>query len=138
MQVKKIEFSKLIGLHKLSAVESAYKRIKSEIRESFIEVNTFSFTLDNNTYTAYEDDSDEYRSAMEKLTVSKRKIKNSFAPVDVFVGYSYDKFSGPDKELLQFYAVKNGLVILEVGTDNSDSYYPRFVGSWRPDRLKEA
>jgi hypothetical protein len=30
---------------------------------------------------------------------------------------------------------KDGLVILEVGTDNNDDYYPSFVSSWKPENM---
>jgi len=40
-----------------------------------------------------------------------------------------------ENDTLEFINSKNGEVVLEVGTDNSDDYYPCFVANFYPEKI---
>jgi hypothetical protein len=82
-----------------------------------------------------EDPNDGYRSAMKELRISAEPITNMFPAVDVVAHHrTQGKFSGMD-DVLELIDVANGKVVLEVGTDNVDDYYPGFVANWIPKNL---
>lgn len=88
------------------------------------------FVLDGVTYAAIEDPDDGYRSALEGVFICKDKIANTFSPVPVVV-------SRLDDSNIYTIAHPDGRVIVEFGTDNSDDYYPCFVGRFDPTALGE-
>lgn len=91
--------------------------------------NEVLFNLDGIIIKAKEDPDDGYRSYMEELEVSFKKLKNSFPPIEVLGIVEHEDY-------ITFY--KNGsLPVLEVGTDNYDGYYPMFVGRWNPAGLSK-
>ena len=103
----------LMGEHELSGVD--------------VEDECVIFVLDEIPFIAVEDPGDGYRSHMEELKVYTGDIKNTFPPVRV-VGSMRD-------EVLILTDISNGKVVFEVGTDNTDSYYPFFVSQWTPENL---
>lgn len=38
-------------------------------------------------------------------------------------------------DLLKVYDVENGKLILEVGTANTNDYYPYYVANWNPENM---
>ena len=111
------ELEDLVGTHELSGVG-----------RNIIEcdANSFSFILDGITFTAIEDPEDGYRSTMKELFIGG-EIKNTFKPVEV-------ECILHDKTLRMNYKDK---LVLEVGTDNYDDYYPVFVNHWNPENIGE-
>lgn len=86
------------------------------------------------TYTAIEDPSDGYRSSMREIKVSKVVVKNTFKPVQVFGIMRHDnKYNKND--IIDFYDVKTGKIVLSVGTSDSDDYYPSFVAEFTPESM---
>jgi hypothetical protein len=133
--MKTVELEDLIGLHTLSAAESGYIKDNGNVQyTSMKDCNYLSFVLDGKKYTAIEDPSDGYRSSMDRLTVSRGKLKNILPDTKVMVVFSRDRYS-ESGSLLWFYAVENGKLVMEVGTDSYDSYYPAFVGHFNPENL---
>src|SRR6266545_3539820 len=117
-----VPFYSLCGEHLLDAVDR-YGEIKEGSGEF---ADYLRFRLDGKVYTALEDSNDDYRSSMEKLFVSEEDMKNVFPPVKVLVRINNKG------DILELVDIENGRIILEVGTDHSDDYYPCFVASWRP------
>lgn len=104
--------------------------------EQLYDGNSISFILDGVTYTAIEDNNDGYRSAMDSLLVNKYECKNIFKPIPVFCVYRTKAYGGYNSaDLLDIYEVENGNLILTLGTDNSDDYYPSFVTDWQPENI---
>jgi hypothetical protein len=133
--VKTVELKDLIGLHTLSAVESGYvKDNGNDEYRGMKDCNYLSFVLDGKKYTAIEDPEDGYRSSMDRLVVDRGKLKNILPDTKVLAVFSRDRYSESDR-LLWFYAVDNGKLVMEVGTDSYDSYYPTFVGNFNPENL---
>lgn len=129
-EVKSVSLNDLRGLHFLTAVDYSDEAIKDSFGEDTMR-NAISFTLDDVTYTAYEDVSDGYRSCMEDIIVSDKVLSNTFPPVQVYAMVN----NCPEMDTLLFYDVNTHSVVLEVGTDNGDSYYPMFVYQFTPENM---
>ena len=136
-KIPAVDFESLVGMHELDAVDESTIQIKQyDWSDSLEDANVLRFRLDGKVYTAVEDPSDGYRSSMEKLFVSDDpEMRNVFAPVKVLARISDKGEYGGTAEILQLIDVRNGKVILEAGTDNSDDCYPSFVASWKPENM---
>lgn len=130
-----MELKDLIGKHVLTGVDCYNEDIQSEYGSSTYHGQHISFVLDGLTYTAMEDDNDGYRSAMRDLKVSTHEMKNTFAPEEV-VGKIRTKgeYNSTD-DVLELISAKTGKIVLEIGTENVDDYYPGFVSNFRPENL---
>ena len=127
-----MELQDLIGKHKLSGVDFSTETIKEE---GWYEENcqVVNFVLDGKTYTAIEDPEDGYRSCMREIKVSNRRVGNMFEPIDV-VGKM--KAAGTyTNDTIEFIDVITGKVVLEIGTDNWDDYYPYWVANFQPENM---
>lgn len=129
-----IELKNLIGRHKLSGVEISNKNIKSGYDDEYEDCQCISFVIDGKTCTAIEDPEDGYRSSMKEIRVNLVPLKNTFEPVDVICSYKETE-DGNDCEILEIRDIKSNKVVLEVGTDNTDDYYPSFICCWMPGNL---
>lgn len=90
----------------------------------------FCFILNGEAFCATEDPSDGYRSSMADLQqVPIWTVRNTFAPVLVTLCMT------ADDNILEVSDAKTGQIVIEVGTDNADDYYPRFVGSFSPQNM---
>jgi hypothetical protein len=131
-----IEFSALVGEHVLDAVDSDSTQ---KWEDSFGAASVLRFRLDGIVYTALEDPCDGYRSSMDKIFTSKDSMRNVFPPIMVLARIRTESSGGSlykeKAEVLQLLDMTNGKVILEVGTDNTDDYYPSFVATWRPENM---
>ena len=91
--------------------------------------SVIAFRLDGRVYEATEDPTDGYRSALRDIQVSTRVMKNVFPACRVW--------GRRPKELrdatVEFTDAVTGKVVLEVGTDNEDDYYPGFVSCFTPE-----
>ena len=134
MSEKLIEIKSLVGKHTLSGVDEITRKIKNYFGDSFESCQCINFVLDGKTYTAIEDPDDGYRSALDKIIESNEKIENTFAPVEVIVLYR-EKYQYGECEILDFVDIKNGKRVLEIGTEDTDDYYPCFVACWMPENL---
>lgn len=128
MEEKLIKMQSLVGKHILSGVDM--EKIKA--CNGYEDAQSISFVLDNKTYTAIEDPSDGYRSSLDRLIESDRNIINKFQPIPVFVVYDTQ---GGCSELLDFYDIENGKCILQIGTENTNDYYPYFIAYWQPENM---
>lgn len=126
-----MELQELVGLHKLSGVDMSNEKIKEEWGDSFEDCQVINFILDKKTYTAIEDPSDGYRSSMREIKLSKVVIKNVFKPVKVMGVMRQDT----SDDVIDFFDVKTGKVVLSVGTENLDDYYPGFVAFFNPENM---
>jgi hypothetical protein len=135
MDEKQVELVDLVGAHKLTGVDMVTRKYERYKGWGLEDCQFINFALDGATYTAIEDPSDGYRSAMEKLIVSDEKLTNTFAPVDVIASH-VDKGEWNDEcDILELRDASNGKVVLRVGTSNTDDYYPCFVAEWTPENL---
>lgn len=98
------------------------------------------FNLDDQVFEATRDDCDEYRSSLRDIVMTDTKVTNTFRGVKVTARMKTERRDaqewGSEWDVLQLVHVKTGKVVLEVGTDESDSYYPSWEAHWWPERLK--
>jgi len=130
-----IDLESLVGEHLLSGVDGDTIQIKRWYGDSTEPAEVLRFILDGVTYEGIEDPSDSYRSSMQGLFLTDTPVKNTFNPVKVVGRYrKKGAYSGTD-DVLELIDAANGKVILEVGTENVDDYYPGFCAHWRPENL---
>lgn len=92
------------------------------------------FVLDGVTYCVIEDPKDGYRSGMRAVQFSESSPKNIFPPQDVVCKYINENEYGKC-DILEIYDAKNEKLVLRVGTENIDDYYPGFIGEWIPENM---
>lgn len=129
-----VELDSLVGEHELDAVDTYSERIK-QYGSHFEDCNIIRFRLDGKAYTAIENPDDGYRSSMESLFVSDNEpMKNIFPPIRV-VGRKQENSRWGINDVLELVDTVTGEVVLAVGTENTDDYYPCFVGSFWPEAM---
>lgn len=108
------------------------------------DANVMRFRLNGVTYVASEDPEDGYRSSMREIVIEEKPEKlNSFPGILVHTHYCETRSQllgerrGGDGEcdILQIIDTVSGKVIVEVGTDRTDDYYPYFVGAFDPKNI---
>lgn len=128
-----IEMESLVGEHVLDACDLFADNIKASWGDSFEYCEMIRFRLDGNIYTGIEDPDDGYRSSLRGLYVSDDAMKNVFPPVRVLAKMKDAGEHGQSNDTLQLIDMVTGKIVLEVGTDNTNDYYPWFVGCFFPD-----
>ena len=131
--VIEVNLEQLYGEHILDAVDLSNEQVKTW-GDRFESAQVMRFRLDGKVYTAVEDPNDGYRSSMNKLFVSEDVIKNVFTPCRV-VGKKKSDDKWGKNDTLELIDCATGQTVLEVGTDNADDYYPRFVASFKPENM---
>ena len=130
-----MELKALVGEHLLDAVDFSNVQVKTW-GDQFEPCQVIRFRLDGMVYIAVEDPEDGYRSHMKDLTVSAyATMENVFAPVKVVGRHREQGRCGDNDDVLELIAADTGKVVLEVGTENSDDYYPLFVAAFYPGTL---
>ena len=129
-----IELESLVGEHELSGVDYIQSEEFPTPWGSTYHGSVCRFVLDGKVYTAREDDNDGYRSAMEDLTEGG-EVKNAFPPQRVLCSMRTEGKYGSTDHVLVMRDVVTGKEVLEVGTDNTDDYYPSFVANFRPENM---
>lgn len=130
-----IPLDQLCGEHVLDAVDTCIEKV-SRYGSEFEDANAIRFRLDGAVYTAIEDPDDGYRSRMDRLFVTLDvKLANTFPPVKVLIRKKPDSPHGQSNDTLEFLDLITGKTILEVGTDNTDDYYPYFVCTFNPENM---
>lgn len=83
------------------------------------------FTLGRHTYQATEDPQDGWRSSMDSIVLWGEPCKRTFPGIKVEARMRQPEYS---HHVLELTLVGNsGRVILSVGTDNTDDYYPSWT-----------
>lgn len=114
-----MELRELVGPHLLSGVDMT----------SSGDANGIVFVLDGVAYQAMEDPSDGYRSYLGELSVVDADgVKNRFAAVPVLARMR-------DDDVLEVLDGGSGDIVLAIGTENADDYYPWFVGDFTPEHM---
>lgn len=132
--LKNVSLDDLVGEHMLDAVDMLTERVK-QYGDHYEDASLIRFRLDNVVYTAIEDPSDGYRSSMDRLYASPSEpMRNVFPPVKV-VGRKRADDTWSKNDTLELFDPETGKIIVEVGTDNTDDYYPSFVSSFHPENM---
>ncbi len=133
-----ITLDDLVGTHQLTGVELGVRYPEESRYHPSDEANTIAFILDGITYVAVENPSDGYRSMLEGLELGTPDlVKNTFDPIAVTASYGAkdNRNTWENREEVLEFRDPTGALILEVGTDNADDYYPSFVANWRPEAI---
>jgi len=130
-----IELFDLVGKHVLDAVDFSNEQVK-DWDYRYIDCQVIRFRLDGKCYTATEDPYDGYRSHMGSLKVSEdASMENVFPAVGVIGRYRTKGSYSQVDDVLELVDANTGEVIVEVGTENTDDYYPYFVSSFHPEAM---
>jgi len=124
----------LVGDHVLTGVDyGSHWEGKGE--KDYNDASCFRLLLDGDTLTVTEDENDGYRSALGSVEVEfkpEHPIKNTFPSVEVNCVHENSGCS-----ILNIYDKSSGLLLMKFGTDNTDDYYPSFVGVFFPENLPQ-
>lgn len=131
-----IDLKTLVGPHTLSGCDIATEQIK-DWGEMYVSSGVIRFILDEKTYAAVEDPDDGYRSSLRYLHLSDAAVENQFPPVEVYARHRDRVRSeyGGSSDVLEIYNPSTGKIILEIGTDDEDDYYPGCVMGYYPENL---
>ncbi len=125
-----MELVDLQGSHALDAVDFGEMRT-----DEYGDSQVCRFRLDGIVYAAIEDPDDGYRSSMKELLVDdSATMKNTFPGITV-VGRHLTENNYGTCDILQLIDIKTGELVLEVGTDDSEDYYPCFVANFTPGAM---
>lgn len=135
-----INMNDLIGPHILRGVSFGSVKPEGYYKDTS---DTISFILDDKIYTAVEDDNDGYRSALGDIYIADETPSFAAGGGVIFAGVhvtaAWSKNTGEHDNrgdaILDFTDTVSGKIVLSVGTDYSDDWYPSFVASWMPENL---
>jgi Holliday junction resolvasome RuvABC endonuclease subunit len=129
----------LVGEHFLDGVDGYVEKVKI-YGSQFEDSSVIRFRLDGVVYVAFENPSDGYRSSMDRLVVSpSREMTNTFPAIRVVARKKAEDVWGRNNveknDVLELIDAVTGMVVLEVGTRNTDDYYPAFVSAFSPENM---
>lgn len=116
-----------VGIHELSGVE----QIKTTVDGT--DVNGVLFRIDNVTYLVYEDEVDGYRSHCSEVAVHHGPMRYTFPPQKLIFEMA-DSYPN-ENHVLVGRNLATWAIVFEIGTENTDDYYPWFQFTWRPEHL---
>ena len=127
------ELRDLVGKFMLDAVDFTTEKGKDKYHD---DAQVCRFRLNGVIYMAREDPNDGYRSMLDELTVDpvRKHMDNSFPAIEVIGSYR-EKSGYGACEIIDLIDAVTGKVVLEIGTDNSDDYYPSFVANFQPENM---
>lgn len=121
-----MELENLVGLRKLTGLDKSYKTIYGGACNSYI------FQLDGVNYEITENPDDGYRSYMEDIKITDKVIKNEFKPCKVYCKMRTEF----DSDVLDMIDLETNLIVLSIGTENTNDYYPCCIMQWNPQNMK--
>lgn len=97
--------------------------------------NCIRFRLDGVLYCAEEDENDGYRSCLGTIWVEAdpNTIQNVFKRRRVYCQHHLDF----NHDIVRIYDRATEKLLIEFGTDNTDDYYPSFVGNFNASNMGE-
>ena len=122
-----MELKDLVGIHELSGLDQA----TFDAGYGYDDAVAFHLILDDITYKIMEDPCDGYRSYLGEITVCTDNVTNKFPPQIVEGKMSTDAY----RDVIIFTDIYTDKIVLEIGTDNCDDYYPCCVMNWQPENL---
>lgn len=126
-----MELKDFKGKYQLQGVDEFTGAVKTW-GDRFEDCNAIRFKLDGVVYVATEDPDDGYRSYLGELKIDEVDTKNPFNGVEVIASYRDINKYNETSEIVDFIDTTTGDIVLSVGTDNSDDYYPCFVAYFNP------
>ena len=130
------ELKDLIGEHILTGVDFDAEQVWEEWGDEYQTCQVMRFCLDGKVYSAIEDPQDGYRSCMRDLIVNDAAMSNTFEPVGVIGVHRTDGGLSEIDNVLELIDITTGGLVIEVGTTNTDDYYPCYLAVFRPENMK--
>ena len=127
-----MQLQDLVGKHYLSGIDYGQEKYDNYGVED--DRQCIIFILDDIKYIASEDPEDGYRSCMKELEITEERISNIFESVEVLCKMKEDG-AYETNDILEIYDAENGLLILSIGTGNTDDYYPYFEFDYNPENM---
>jgi len=128
-----MQLDDFLGRHVLTGVDFG---IEKRTEEYYEDANTMAFEMDDKVYLVREDPDDGYRSSMKDIEEVDIKVVNQFPPCKVKGRRRKNSEYGEKNDVIDFYDVVTGLVVLAIGTENIDDYYPSYVAYFDPRNMK--
>jgi len=130
-----IQLIELVGEHIFDAVDFSNEQVK-KWSEAFEACQVMRFRLDGKCYIATEDPDDGYRSCMGNIVISDdAEMKNVFTPSRIVGRHRTQGYHGHSADVLELIDCATGQIVLEVGTESLDDYYPCFVAGFHPEAM---
>lgn len=126
-----MELKDFKGKYQLQGVDEYTGSIK-KWDDYYEQCQCIRFKLDGVVYVATEDPDDGYRSYLGELKIDEVDTKNPFSGVEVLASYRDINKYNETSEIIDFIDTTTGEVVLSVGTDSSDDYYPSFIAHFNP------
>lgn len=131
--MREVEFQDLVGEHVFDGVDTVAQSVNTW-GDRYENCEVMNFRLDGKVYSATEDPSDGYRSCLDSFLETEERIKNVFPGVRVLARVRTSGEYGP-ADILELVDLVTGKIVLEVGTENTDDYYPWFVAAFHPENM---
>ena len=133
-----MQLQELTGEHTLDAVDFNTVTI-TPCYGSTDSCGVMLFRLDGKVYAATEDPDDGYRSCMRELTVSDAPMTNTFEPIRV-IGRHRERMDeeyheNDTSDILELVDAVTGLIVITVGTENTNDYYPWYEAKFNPENM---
>jgi len=118
----------LVGEHILSGCDIDTEQVL-DWGETHVSAGIIRFVLDDKIYEAVENPDDGYRSSLEGLQLAEESVNvsNTFDPIKVLAVHRSKGNYGNSDDVLELRRISDGVLILEVGTESCDDYYPGCV-----------
>lgn len=132
------DISDLCGSRKLTGIDRATESRTGECSNSYEDVEVCRLEMDGVVYEFSEDPDDGYRSQHYGPTKIDTPLVNTFAPIAVVCTHVEEStfgFSKGDADVLRVVNAKTGAVILDVGTNDIDDYYPSWICNFSAEAL---
>ena len=147
-----MELKDLVGEHILSGVDMTskpywgYRYQDCQVINFVLDGITYSaiedpdcqvidFVLDGITYSAIEDLDDGYRTMMGEIKVITEPVVSNAFPGQEVVARMLPDSKYEKNEVLEIIDIRTGKTVLQVGTANTDDYYPYFVAEFTPENM---
>ena len=129
-----MQLSDLVGIREFSGIEDGTIR-EPDGWGGEETCKCIRFTLDGVCYMAVEDPEDGYRSHCKALRISDKEPIIKFPPVLVFAEHRTRGDWEETDDVLVLRDATTSEVILEIGTCNTDDYYPYFHFYYHPESM---
>jgi len=129
-----VELSDLVGTRQLSDVETGQISVANAWGDNE-ECRFVKFTLDGVHYMAVEDPGDGYWSRCRELVVLDEAPRYSFPPQEMRCFMKAKNEYGERADVLVMQDTTTGEIVLEVGTENYDDYYPYCHFEYHPEGM---
>ena len=121
--------------------ERELRAIRTDVRHPFdADAHGCALDLGDMTVFVFEDPDDGYRSSAAEPMIAKCSLYSfgvspDYIHAPVLIRRWTESKYGSGADGIELIDRRNGAMILRLGTDNTDDYYPSFTCEWMPQNL---